>query len=32
VGGDVAKWAVVALIIGYFVGYMVVNRRRQVER
>ena len=28
-GGDMAKWAVIALIAGYVLGYMLLARRRQ---
>ena len=28
-GGDVAKWAVIALIVGYVLGSMLLARKRQ---
>jgi hypothetical protein len=28
-GGDVAKWAVLALIVGYIVGSMFIKRRTE---
>jgi hypothetical protein len=31
VGGDVAKWAVLALIAGYIVGSIIAGRKRQNE-
>jgi len=31
-GSDVAKWAVLALIVGYIIGNLVSKRRQTTQR